>query len=547
MRFYLSPGHKMLIIIGVIAVLGVSIGIGMGLTDSDDPDRTPIDSVNYEELLNNETVTDEETPDTVPPADTTSRFPFITYPQITTEKRPVVTVAIGEEETKPAVTTAVTTAPVTTEEDRFKNVPADLKEHIYIESRLAGNCKALKGNVYITFIFINDSTSSWSAADLSTAKSSINEELNKLASEAKSYGVSLNATYQTKTANLSYDVAVSDTSFSWKNDALKSAGLSVLGSVNDDLKKASGADEAPVVFIFNKTGRALGYSTGAKTGAEYAILYKDIYPLRHELYHCFGAKDFYFPNDVSTAASKYLPNSIMTDSAAGKTDSLTAFLIGWTDTLDSNAKSFLYDTDHITAEFLKKENEEELFTGYGTKESNGEVYTGYMVQGIPHGQGTKKWADGGTYTGNWDNGNMHGQGTMTWADGSTYTGNWVNGKREGSGTMKWKGGSTYTGAWSNHNQNGKGTMTYDDGTVYTGDFVDGNRHGQGKYTWANGDYYEGAWVNGQRTGYGVYRWASGSYYQGYWNNSKRHGQGTEYRADGTVSRSGTWNNDSFVG
>ena len=92
----------------------------------------------------------------------------------------------------------------------------------------------------------------------------------------------------------------------------------------------------------------------------------------HTLY---GARDYYFPAAVSAAAGTYLQDSIMSN---GKTvDSLTAYTVGWTDTLTMGAKGFLDTVAFLTREDLEAAAKAESFTGYGSKfYPNGDEYLG---------------------------------------------------------------------------------------------------------------------------------------------------------------------------
>ena len=45
--------------------------------------------------------------------------------------------------------------------------------------------------------------------------------------------------------------------------------------------------------------------------------------------------------------------------------------------------------------------------------SNGDVYTGELLNGKPDGEGTLKWPDGATYQGGFKNGQIHAQGKRT--------------------------------------------------------------------------------------------------------------------------------------
>ena len=50
--------------------------------------------------------------------------------------------------------------------------------------------------------------------------------------------------------------------------------------------------------------------------------------------------------------NKYLPTSLMYNHY-NDVDDLTAFLIGWVDTLSANARSFLEETNHLTRDEIE--------------------------------------------------------------------------------------------------------------------------------------------------------------------------------------------------
>ena len=66
---------------------------------------------------------------------------------------------------------------------------------------------------------------------------------------------------------------------------------------------------------------------------------------------------------------------------------------------------------------------------------NGNVYTGQLKDGKPHGQGTNRWLNGDRYTGRWRNGLEHGRGTyVSTRTGISYKGPFRNGVPNGAGT-----------------------------------------------------------------------------------------------------------------
>ena len=70
----------------------------------------------------------------------------------------------------------------------------------------------------------------------------------------------------------------------------------------------------------------------------------------------------------------------------------------------------------------------------------------------------------------------------------------------------------------------------------------------GKNTYPKGgSNYVGEYKDGKPDGQGTHSWLNGSKYVGEYRDGKRNGQGTIYGADGSVVRSGTWENGAFVG
>jgi hypothetical protein len=153
------------------------------------------------------------------------------------------------------------------------------------------------------------------------------------------------------------------------------------------------------------------------------------------------------------------------------------------------------------------------------------VYTGEVLNGVPHGKGTLSYpsdienpwvlrnakivgefANGVVQEGTWTQdldpdtppqdqivkyvgklGNKApcgGEGTSTWGDGSVYVGLHICGDSE----PKYK--------------NGQGTITYPDGTKYIGEFVDGDYDGKGIKTYLNGNIESGWWSIGEFVGSG---------------------------------------------
>ena len=102
--------------------------------------------------------------------------------------------------------------------------------------------------------------------------------------------------------------------------------------------------------------------------------------------------------------------------------------------------------------------------------SEGTVYTGLLVDGVPYGYGF-----------------------IAYEDGTSYTGEFVGGKRSGVGFLD-EGDDYYVGEWKNDAQNGYGYRHYFDGSIFEGNWLDSAPNGQGSYTYVNGETVSGEWA-----------------------------------------------------
>lgn len=428
-----------------------------------------------------------------------------------------------------------TTVPETTlSPEQLDNIPDDVQHHVYLTHKNTGRCEELIGKVSITVVMVSDEVSVWNDAALNALSASLSSQEKDIEKLAATYGKDLDITFSYLGAKVAGDAAAGDYSEDWINAATQSIGYESVKTMQKELDAKNSADSNPILFALNKTGRAYAnYSTG-KTGCEYLVVFSsDSSSFNHELYHVYGAQDFYYPAEVKDLANTYLTGSIMSDGDV--TDPLTAFIIGWDDEIDTEAYEFLKKTSYLTKELIDEANKAQSVTGnvtdykldYGT-------YTGYLERGVPTGEGTLIYLSGDVATGTFSGGQLNGKGHYTWANGDKYEGDFVNSVRTGKGTYYWNdSGNTYTGDFVDGLFNGEGTFTFASGDKYVGSFKDNNFHGGGVYTTPDGYKYEGAWKNGQREGYGVAVWADGSKYEGNWSDGKWNGAGTYYYASGS--------------
>lgn len=137
---------------------------------------------------------------------------------------------------------------------------------------------------------------------------------------------------------------------------------------------------------------------------------------------------------------------------------------------------------------------------------------------------------------------------------SKYTGQVLSGKRHGQGTMKtiiFAGSTceetTYEGQWVNDQQQGKGKMTWNDGRSFDGSFDKGLFHGHGRMEWKTSQgimFYDGDYVKDEKQGRGKFVWPDGRAYDGEWHGGQRHGRAAYTNVQG-VTKTGRFSRDKL--
>ncbi len=485
------------------------------------------------------------------------------------------------------------------EMDSVQESAEEEEPHWALKGKGGGVCNELTGEVVITFFFVDEPDYKWTDEARSNVKKDYANSINSIMEDAVAYGVALNVNTYFKNASVATNMERSEYRASVE-EVMKNSALPAVDQFSESVSTSLGAKEAPVIFCYNKPGRcfaAMRYDKGV--GGEYAIMYAEgtsVYTFKHELYHVFGAQDLYGSGGVNMEgvneiAARYWPDSIMLNSSegAGKTDPLTAYVLGWTAEPSEDVKLFLQETEGLSEEQL--EDKSNIVGDYGTEENAHGVYTGSFKNGLRDGSGRMEYTDGAVYDGNWKNGSWngygewlgadgsshigtweeglaHGQGKHIYADGGCYEGDFVLGKREGRGKYTYPDGAVYEGAWIQNERTGYGKLAYPNSAVYEGDWLEGKQHGHGKmqyadgavyegnfhegyvtgyghFTYTDGSSYQGDFVSGERHGSGTYYYSNGACYEGQWQNGERHGYGKMTYANGTA-REGNWNQGQFA-
>ena len=286
-----------------------------------------------------------------------------------------------------------------------------------------GSSRKLQGKILITFLIVTDAQTGWSDDDIRLLKGCHQVSTLRMRAEAKTYGVDLSV-------ELNYIPCTISQKFTRSNyettsrEALLAAGFSSPETVSAELQKKHGVDAAPILMCINREERSFAFiRTDGSFGQEYSVIFGKEDDYRHELYHQFGAQDFYQPSILHTVASHYFPESVMirTD---GRVDPFTAYLLGWQSTVTENVLLLLEACEDMTEKEWTNDYVTDTFTGTRSVTLGFGTYTGEFKNGYICGQGIMEYQNGARYEGEWFNGVRHGEGVYQSADGTVQRGTW---------------------------------------------------------------------------------------------------------------------------
>jgi len=240
--------------------------------------------------------------------------------------------------------------------DRLPNLPADIpRNHHVLASRGRGRCGYLRGKVLLYIVRVSDAEAQWNDAVKAQFNNHVQDCLQWASKESAAYPhpVQLSAVYR--------DVRISN-AFDFKNafqrDKLlyKLDGVANAAELQLTVRRKYHVDSVALVFAFNYSLRGHAYAADVAfiDSGMNEISYISATDIKrpvliHEVFHQYGAEDFYYPPAYVNACQKHFGESIMLHTSR-KVDPLTAYLIGWTDTPSAAAVAFLRDTASVTRE-----------------------------------------------------------------------------------------------------------------------------------------------------------------------------------------------------
>ena len=229
--------------------------------------------------------------------------------------------------------------------------------HVYLAFRNKGSSKRLVGKIGVITVFVSDSHNHWSALDRARFQENLHSGLYKLMRAASCKQIPLSFSCDFIEATMSMNCTLDNRS-EWSNQCIyQHTGIwESLFNFQRRYKERHQLDETVVLFVLEKPFRSAASPTTWPCMAEYCILSSDdnSYVIMHEMLHLFGAVDLYYPRAVVDYLTRTGYVSIMKDYLSEKIDSLTAYLIGWTDEIDAQAVQLLQQTKHYTQDMLSE-------------------------------------------------------------------------------------------------------------------------------------------------------------------------------------------------
>lgn len=240
-------------------------------------------------------------------------------------------------------------------DETTKTLYPEYSRNWFMSRRDYGSSGKMTGEIKMLLVFVNDSKSSWSEDDISSFCDIAFKDGDDLKQQAAEWGAYVNFTY----AYFNVSVPQSEEG-RWEDYLMEDFfmrsdhDLEQLQKYYEELYDCA---DVPLLFVFNCEGRS-HCSVGSRDYPfrnERPVIYAKSMgsdpSIIHEFLHLYGASDYYYPEMAEEAARKYFPDSTML-TGGREVDDLTAYLIGWTDTLTDSARGLLNDTSSMTQEMV---------------------------------------------------------------------------------------------------------------------------------------------------------------------------------------------------
>ena len=253
----------------------------------------------------------------------------------------------------------------------------------YSPAKNAGSAKALTGKNIIISVFMDDSESTMDTQTESEILNNTREAADWLEAEAQKRGITAQIITGKEEHNLilryKYSGTITDTDYNYDDILLMLKTLKI-DSLYSTITEKYGEANIAVILFLNKTGRSFSLFSDSAAMPDsllagesnpidfsyfdvcilfaYQVLTETAYNpyiIAHAMLHLYGAVDLYYKysenlqNDAMQAeksiiAKRFFPNEIMYHhTPPNEISDLTAYLIGWEETVPIKYAYFLYN------------------------------------------------------------------------------------------------------------------------------------------------------------------------------------------------------------
>lgn len=226
------------------------------------------------------------------------------------------------------------------------------EDHFALRGRNIGSCRKMTGKVTILLVYIDTPQYHWEDKGKNEVARIRDKSIKILKDQAMEYGQELELGYANLKFTIPYEYSKDGEWYKYiLKEFYKVANMDV---IQQRYRRALSVDSAPMIFLFNSRNISdVQYksSSSADVNDEYCVFFCNTENtddcFANELLKLYGAIDLFDYNEkegIRVIAEKYFHESIMLYES-DKVDELTAFLVGWTDTLSENVSNFLKETD----------------------------------------------------------------------------------------------------------------------------------------------------------------------------------------------------------
>ena len=236
-------------------------------------------------------------------------------------------------------------------------LPAPLPDgeglHFALRSRDRGPCGRMTGDVMVLMVYVSTPKYPWNEKKEKEVVAKCWRSLWFLEKQAARYHAPLKFSIGCFETSIPMELADTKNYMEWYRYILKNFfSSSNMPELQTYYEQKLNKTDTPVVFLFTNEDRSCAVNSSTNYPnwqEEFCMLFFDgdfrDLELAHELCHQYGAVDLYDYKEegIAAATRRIFPHSVMltvTD-PLNEVDPLTAYLMGWTDTVSPAAKKLL--------------------------------------------------------------------------------------------------------------------------------------------------------------------------------------------------------------